>query len=89
VCDIGPLVAAALSLQKSAIGSTASVPHLESPVLALDCGWRFYSCRVTIADYARVAELVAQYGSLPLGIADATVVAVAERLKLTDTPSPC
>ncbi|GAA1717867.1 PIN domain-containing protein [Fodinicola feengrottensis] len=34
-------------------------------------------------DYARAAELVQQYEDLPLGAADACVVAVAERLKVT------
>ncbi len=32
------------------------------------------------ADWARVAELVDQYGDLDLGLVDASVVAVAERL---------
>jgi uncharacterized protein len=31
-----------------------------------------------------LAELVDTYGGLPLGTTDASVVAVAERLKLTD-----
>ena len=31
-----------------------------------------------------MADLVAQYGSLPLGTTDASVVAVAERLKVTE-----
>lgn len=32
------------------------------------------------ADWIRIAELVAQHGDLPLGTADASVVATAERL---------
>lgn len=36
------------------------------------------------ADLVRVAELARQYRSFPLGIADASVVAIAERLDLTD-----
>ena len=39
---------------------------------------------LTAADYARMAELVNTYGDLPLGTTDASVIAVAERLKLTD-----
>lgn len=39
---------------------------------------------LTAADYARMAELVDTYGDLPLGTTDASVIAVAERLKLTD-----
>lgn len=35
-------------------------------------------------DMARIAELMRRYRGSPLGVADASVVAVAERLKLTD-----
>jgi predicted nucleic acid-binding protein len=35
-------------------------------------------------DYARMADLVTAYESLPLGTTDASVVAIAERLGLTD-----
>jgi predicted nucleic acid-binding protein len=36
------------------------------------------------ADFARMANLVRQYADLPLGGTDASVVAVAERLKTVD-----
>ena len=36
------------------------------------------------ADYARMADLVTAYESLPLGTTDASVVAIAERLGLTE-----
>jgi len=36
---------------------------------------------LTEADLMRMAELVEQYSNLPLGAADASVVAVAERFK--------
>ncbi len=39
---------------------------------------------LTAVDYARMAELVGMYGDLPLGTTDASVIAIAERLKLTD-----
>jgi predicted nucleic acid-binding protein len=39
---------------------------------------------LTGADLDRMAELVEMYSSLPLGAADASVIAVAERLKLTE-----
>jgi uncharacterized protein len=39
---------------------------------------------LTAVDYARMAELVETYGDLSLGTTDASVIAVAERLKLTD-----
>lgn len=35
------------------------------------------------ADYTRAAALVTQYSDLPLGAVDATVIAVAERLRVT------
>lgn len=36
------------------------------------------------ADWIRIAELVAQYRDLPLGTADASVVAAAERLGIDE-----
>ena len=39
---------------------------------------------ISSADLDRMAELVEAYSSLPLGAADASVIAVAERLKLTE-----
>jgi len=44
----------------------------------------FAAVDLTAADYARMAELADTYGDLPLGTTDASVIAVAERLKLTD-----
>lgn len=37
-----------------------------------------------VTDYARMADMVVTYGDLPLRRTDAAVVAIAERLKLTD-----
>lgn len=39
---------------------------------------------LTRADYQRALALYAQYQDLPLGFVDASVVAVAERLRATD-----
>lgn len=39
---------------------------------------------ITAADLVRMAELVRTYADPPLGAVDASVLAVAERLKLTD-----
>ncbi len=44
----------------------------------------FAAVDLTAADYARMAGLVDTYGDLPLGTTDASVIAIAERLKLTD-----
>jgi hypothetical protein len=43
----------------------------------------FSAIELTASDYARLAELVVTYGDLPLGTTDASVIAIAERLKLT------
>jgi predicted nucleic acid-binding protein len=39
---------------------------------------------LTAGDYARMSELVDEYADLPLGTTDAAVVAVAERLGITE-----
>jgi uncharacterized protein len=39
---------------------------------------------ITGGDYARLAELITTYGDLPLGATDAAVVALCERLGLTE-----
>jgi hypothetical protein len=39
---------------------------------------------LTTADYSRVADLVEQYGDLPLGTTDAAVITVSERLDVTE-----
>jgi uncharacterized protein len=39
---------------------------------------------LTVDDYARMAKLVQRYADLPLGTTDASVIAVAERLDVTE-----
>jgi predicted nucleic acid-binding protein len=39
---------------------------------------------LTAADIARMSELVRRYGDLPLGTIDSSVIAVAERLGITE-----
>lgn len=39
---------------------------------------------VAASDWMRIAELVAQYADLPLGTVDASVIAAAERLGVSD-----
>ncbi len=39
---------------------------------------------VVAADWLRIAELVSKYRDLPLGTADASVIAAAERLGVND-----
>jgi len=43
---------------------------------------------VAASDWMRIAEPVAQYGDLPLGMVDASVIAAAERLGTTDIATP-
>ncbi|MGO8960700.1 MAG: type II toxin-antitoxin system VapC family toxin [Streptosporangiaceae bacterium] len=44
----------------------------------------FLPVDLTAVDYARMADLVSEYASLRLGTTDASVVAIAERLMLTE-----
>lgn len=44
----------------------------------------FTAADLTPTDYSRMAELVEQYDDLPLGTTDASVIALAERLGVTD-----
>jgi uncharacterized protein len=58
--------------------------RVESLFLRSLAGGDFTSADLTSTDYARTADLVNTYGSLPPGTTDASVVAIAERLGLTD-----
>ena len=44
----------------------------------------FESVELTTVDFARMADLVTQYADLPLGTTDASVIAIAERLDITE-----
>jgi uncharacterized protein len=57
-------------------GSTAEAAFLD----ALESG-ELQLVDITKADLRRMADLVRQYSNLPLGAVDASVVAVAERLR--------
>jgi predicted nucleic acid-binding protein len=59
-------------------------PRVESLFLRSLADGDFSIVELTVADCSRMADLVVTYGSLPLGTTDASVVAVAERLKLTE-----
>ena len=59
-------------------------PRVESLFLQSLADGDFSAVDLTAGDYARMAELVVTYGDLPLGTTDASVIAIAERLKLTD-----
>jgi predicted nucleic acid-binding protein len=59
-------------------------PHAEVAFLRSFGGNGFHVAEIGQADVPRIAELVETYVSLPLGIVDASVIAVAERLGLTE-----
>ena len=50
-------------------------------VLAVDPAGQIMMVPLTAADLDRMAEVVETYGDFPLGLVDAPVIAVAERLK--------
>lgn len=58
--------------------------RVESLFLRSIAAGDFAAVDLTAEDYARMSELVAKYGDLPLGTTDASVIAVAERLELTE-----
>jgi uncharacterized protein len=59
-------------------------PQVESLFLQSPADGDFSAVELTASDYARMAELVARYDDLPLGTTDASVIATAERLKLSE-----
>ncbi|GAB3479311.1 type II toxin-antitoxin system VapC family toxin [Amycolatopsis cihanbeyliensis] len=44
----------------------------------------FVTRELTSADYARAAELVEQYADMPLGTSDAAVIALSERMDVSE-----
>ena len=59
-------------------------PKVESLFLDSLAAGDFTLVDLTVADYARMAELVRRYGDLPLGTTDASIIVVAERLGITE-----
>jgi predicted nucleic acid-binding protein len=57
---------------------------VESQFLASLADGTLQPVDLTREDYRRAAQLVLEYASLPLGTTDATVIAVTERLGLTE-----
>jgi predicted nucleic acid-binding protein len=58
--------------------------RVESLFLSSLAAGDFTVVELTTVDYARMADLVVTYSSLPLGTTDASVLAIAERLKLIE-----
>jgi predicted nucleic acid-binding protein len=62
-------------------------PGVEAQFLTSLADGTLQPVELTREDYARAAELVLAYQSLPLGTTDATVIALCERLGLTEVAS--
>lgn len=61
-----------------------SGPTEEARFLASVADGDFETVDLTFSDYQRMAELVRQYDDFPLGTTDASVLALAERLGVTE-----
>jgi len=59
-------------------------PAVESAFLRGVADGDFDPVDLTASDYERMAELTARYDDLPLGTTDASVIALAERLDITE-----
>lgn len=59
-------------------------PTVEAQFLTSMADATLWPIELTRDDYQRAAELVLRYQDLPLGTTDATVIAVCERLNLTE-----
>lgn len=65
------------------LGKIAGAKAEASLIRLFESGW-FQLVDLAEADLARMAVLVERYSDLPLGSADASVVAVTERMRLTE-----
>jgi uncharacterized protein len=74
----GPILTEVCYMAESRLGSETEARFLDS----LAAG-EFELESVTAADLRRMADLVRMYADFPLGAADASVVAIAERLRAT------
>lgn len=73
-----PVVVESSWLIESRLGPAAEAGFLDSVVSG-----ELRTAELTTGDWSRVAELVAIYADMRLGIVDASVVAIAERLGIT------
>jgi predicted nucleic acid-binding protein len=83
--DRGPLVIPALVvLEVCQVLDSRSGPAAEAAFLGSLSRGEFVVEELVAHDYQRMSELIRQYSNLPLGAADASVVAVAERLGISE-----
>ena len=78
------LVPATVVAEVGYLLSREAGPKVESLFLDSLAAGDFELVDLTAADCTRMAELVRQYGDLPLGTTDTSVVAIAERLGVTE-----
>ena len=62
-------------------------PLVEAALLASIADGEFALTELNPADWARCSELVERYADLDLGLVDASVVAIAERLSISTVAS--
>lgn len=77
------LVPATVVAETGYLLERAAGPSVEAEFLRLFSTGYLKLADVTDDDLTRAAELVEQYADFPLGTTDASIVAVAERLKIT------
>jgi predicted nucleic acid-binding protein len=81
--EIGPLIVPATIVTEVCYMLAKLGPEAESTFLRSLAAEELQVESLVPADYTRMADLVIQYGKFPLGAADASVIAVAERLGVT------
>lgn len=77
--DSGPYLLPAWILAEVAYFADVRIPAKAADALLGDLESGAYAVECGDADVPRIRELVARYADLPLGIADAAVIACAER----------
>jgi predicted nucleic acid-binding protein len=84
----GPLLVPSLVLAEAGHLVGARLGARAEVLLAANLAQGVLFCEpVHPADWLRIAELAARYADLPLGLADASLVAAAERLGIVDVAS--
>lgn len=77
---IPPTVIAEVGYMIQTYGS----PHLEAEFLESIAAGDFEPVELVSQDYDRIVELVRQYADFPLGVTDASVLALSERLNIAE-----
>lgn len=83
---VGQLIVPALIVTEVCFMLAKSGPQAEATFLRALAAEELTVEPLGPTDYARMADLVVQYGTFPLGAADASVIAVAERLRSPPWP---